>query len=90
MEENLNWLNCWEEQVENGKISKDEYLTQNTADGLRVTIKSMLELSKYLLEKYGFKYVLTYNMNQDRLELFSFYKFVDDINFCLKLYLYKF
>jgi len=53
-------------------------LTQSTADGLRVTIKSMLELSKYLLEKCGFKYVLTYKMNQDRLEVFYFYKFVDD------------
>ncbi|KAF0760975.1 THAP-type domain-containing protein [Aphis craccivora] len=35
LEENLNWLSCWEEQVQNGKISKDEYLTHSTVDGLR-------------------------------------------------------
>jgi len=67
LEENLNWLSCWEEQVQNGKISKDEYLTHSTVDGLRVTIKTMFELSKYLLEKCGFKYILTHKMNQDRL-----------------------
>lgn len=53
----------------NKKIHKDEYLTQSTADGLRVTIKSTLELSKYLLEQCEFKYILTCKMNQDRLEV---------------------
>jgi len=56
----------------NKKISKDEYLTQNTADGLRVTIKSTLELSKYLIEQCGFKYILTCKMNQDRLEVIDY------------------
>jgi len=46
------------------------YLTQNTADGLRVTIKSTLELTEYLLEKCGFKFVLTSKMNQDKLEVY--------------------
>jgi len=69
LEDNLVWINIWEEQVETKKLTKDEYLTQNTADGLRVTIKSTLELTKYLLDKCGFKYVLTCKMNQDRLEV---------------------
>jgi len=46
LENNLVWLNRWEEQVETKKITKDEYLTQNIANGLRVTIKSTLELTK--------------------------------------------
>lgn len=62
-------------------------MTQNTADGLRVTIKSILELSKYLLEKCGFKYVLTYKMNQDRLEVFYVYKLIDVIN-CIALFIF--
>jgi len=70
LKDNLNWINCWEDQVENKYITKDEYLTQNTADGLRVTIKSTLELTEYLLEKCGFKFVLTSKMNQDKLEVY--------------------
>lgn len=38
------WLNCWEERVEKKTITKDEYLLQNTVDGLCVTIKSTIEL----------------------------------------------
>lgn len=56
----------------NKTISKDEYLTQNTAEGLRVTLKSTIELSKYLLEQCGFKYILTCKMNQDRLEVIGY------------------
>jgi len=44
-------------------------LTQNTADGLHVTIKSTLELTKYLLDKCLFKYVLTCKINQYCLEV---------------------
>jgi len=54
--------------VKNKLLSEDEYLTKNTSDGLRVTIKSTLELSKYLLKDCGYSYVLSSTMNQDRLE----------------------
>lgn len=59
----------WEDNVINHTIPEDEFLTKSTAEGLRVTIKSVIELSKYLLDECGFKYVLTSKMNQDRLEV---------------------
>ncbi|KAH6945673.1 hypothetical protein HPB50_009587 [Hyalomma asiaticum] len=64
------WLDDWEEEVLRGDIHKDLFLTQSTADGLRVTLKSVRELSLYLLEHCDFKYVLTGKMNQDPLECF--------------------
>jgi len=53
----------------NQSITKEEFLSQSTADGLRVTILSTIELSRFLLEQCQFKYVLSYKFNQDRLEV---------------------
>ncbi|KAH8038930.1 hypothetical protein HPB51_004042 [Rhipicephalus microplus] len=64
------WLDEWEQEVVNGDILKDIFLTPSTAEGLRVTLKSVLELSRYLLTECNFKYVLTSKMNQDLLECF--------------------
>ncbi|KAH8034024.1 hypothetical protein HPB51_019089 [Rhipicephalus microplus] len=64
------WLDSWEQQVVSGEIHKDLFLTQSTAEGLRVTLKSVRELSIYLLKDCDFKYVLTAKMNQDPLERF--------------------
>ncbi|KYN13650.1 hypothetical protein ALC57_14163 [Trachymyrmex cornetzi] len=50
-EKSLKKLNNWEEQVDNDAISEDNFLTKQTADGLRVTIKSTLDLIKYLTLK---------------------------------------
>lgn len=55
--------------MKNGLISKEDFLTSNTADGLRVTLKSTIDLTEYLLNKCGFNYVLTNKMNQDSLEV---------------------
>lgn len=55
--------------MNNKLISEDEYLTKSTSDGLRVTIKSTIELSKYLINDCGYSYVLSSKMNQDRLEV---------------------
>lgn len=52
-----------------GQITQDEFLTQTTAEGLRVTLRSTIEMSRYLLEKCNFTYVLTGKMNQDSLEV---------------------
>jgi len=52
----------------NNKIKESDFLTKQTAEGLRVSINSTLDLSKYLLD-IGFHYVLTYKMNQDKLEV---------------------
>lgn len=36
-----------------------------------MTMTSTVELTKYLLNECGFKYVLTNKMNQDRLEVIA-------------------
>ncbi|KAH6939754.1 hypothetical protein HPB50_021558 [Hyalomma asiaticum] len=51
----LKWLDDWEQEVCSGAISKDMFLAPSTAEGLRVTMLSMLELSEYLLAQCGFK-----------------------------------
>lgn len=66
----MQWLDTWEEERVSGKIHKDFFSTPSTAEGLRVTLKSVVELSNYLLTECGFDYVLTAKMNQDRLECF--------------------
>lgn len=63
------WLDLWEGHVLDHSIPEDEFLTKSTVEGLRVTIQSVIDLSKYLLEECGFKYVLTSKMNQDSLEV---------------------
>lgn len=53
----------------NGHINSDDFLTISTAQGLRVTLQSTIDLSKHLLENCGFNYVLTGKMCQDPLEV---------------------
>lgn len=55
--------------VVNWKISKEEFLTTSTANGLRVTLNSTVDLTNYLLKDCRFKNVLTNKMNQDKLEV---------------------
>lgn len=69
LENTLVWLDLWENHVIDHTIPEVEFLTKSTAEGLRVTIKSVIELSKHLLEECNFKYVLSSKMNQDRLEV---------------------
>jgi len=52
-----------------GSICPKEFLTTSTVEGLRVTISSTIDLSKYLLESCGYEYVLTGKMCQDPLEV---------------------
>lgn len=60
------WLNDWEKQYVDGHIQKSEFLTDSTAYGLRVTIQSTLDLSKYLYSCWNFKYLLTGKINQHK------------------------
>ena len=69
MKNSLQRLNAWEKEVKLKKISKEEFLTSNTAEGFRVTINSTIKLCEYLLGLPEFKYVLTAKVNQDRLEV---------------------
>ena len=67
----LEWLDSWEKNVKKNLISPDEFLTSQTAEGLRMTLNSTLDLSAYLLEKLKFDVVLTGRINQDSLEVFQ-------------------
>lgn len=73
----LNYIDNWEQNLIEGSIKENEFLTPNTAQGLRVTLKSTIDLCNYLLNDCGFHYVLTNKMNQDTLEVnywrYSFY-----------------
>jgi hypothetical protein len=60
--------------VVDGQITKDQFLTKSTAEGLRVTILSTIELSQYLLS-CGFHYVLSNKFNQDPLEVIFYFRF---------------
>lgn len=62
----MEWLDNWENGSKN---DKNTFFTQSTAQGLRVTLQSTVELAKYLLEHCKFKYVLTGKLNQDCLEV---------------------
>ncbi|KAH6930073.1 hypothetical protein HPB50_008776 [Hyalomma asiaticum] len=53
LKESLQWLNDWERDLNSGVITKDMFLTA-TAEGLRVSILSTLDLAQYLLTECGF------------------------------------
>jgi len=61
-------LDDWENEYKSGKIQKSEFLTESTSTGLRVTVKSTLDICSYLT-KWNFKYLLTGKINQDKLEV---------------------
>lgn len=54
-----------------GEISADEFLTSGTAQGLRLSLQSTMDLCRYLIDNCGFKYLLTGKVNQDNLEVAS-------------------
>uniref|UniRef100_A0A2S2PSU5 Transposable element P transposase-like RNase H C-terminal domain-containing protein n=1 Tax=Schizaphis graminum TaxID=13262 RepID=A0A2S2PSU5_SCHGA len=70
LNEGKQWLDSWESNYDDGNITADEFLTHQTAEGLRVTIQSYIDITLYLLDECNFSYVLTSKMNQDNLEKF--------------------
>lgn len=50
-------------------IDAKDFLTQATCDGLKITLKSTLDLVNYLLDECNFADVLTAKLNQDSLEV---------------------
>lgn len=70
MVESLAWLDKWEQNMVHGFIRKEEFLTSNTSEGLRMTLNSAIDLTKILLEEFKFNFVLTGRINQDPLEVF--------------------
>lgn len=69
LKEALDWINSWESNLNNNDIEKNDFLTSNTADGLKITLKSTLDAVNYLLYEKKFAYVLTSKFNQDCLEV---------------------
>ncbi|CAI6368522.1 unnamed protein product [Macrosiphum euphorbiae] len=69
LQNTLEWLNEWEQRVIDNKIKPKHFLTNNTSEGLRVTLTSTLEICTYLKEKYGIQYILTGKINQDDVEV---------------------
>ncbi|XP_033211785.1 uncharacterized protein LOC117169483 isoform X2 [Belonocnema kinseyi] len=69
IKESLEWLSEWENNQLKGLIHADEFLTKETAHGLRLTLTSTMDLCHYLIDKYDFKYLLTGKVNQDNLEV---------------------
>jgi len=69
LREALDWINSWESNLNNNYIGKNDFLTSNTVDGLKITLKSTLDVVNYLLNDKNFAYVLTSKFNQDCLEV---------------------
>ena len=63
------WLDSWEHHVVQQQQSK-KFLSSQTAQGLRVTLRSSRELTAQLLND-GFSYVMTAAFNQDAAEVNS-------------------
>jgi len=70
LKEAFAFINEWELNLKDQLITKNDFLTQMTADGLKITLKSTIDLVDYLLNKYNYKYVLTAKFNQDCLEVY--------------------
>lgn len=47
---------------------KRHFLCDSTAEGLRVSITSTLELMKYVTSELGYSYVMTSHLSQDKIE----------------------
>jgi len=56
MEDAEIWLNNWENCVHNQHIYQNEFLTMMTAEGVRVTLRSTIELTTYLLSECRLDY----------------------------------
>lgn len=70
LQSTLKWLDEWERRVENKEISSQHFLTDSTANGLRMTIHFTIGLANYLLKVKNYKEVLTGKLNQDPLKRF--------------------
>jgi len=66
--------------VSNKIVSPEQFLTKETAEGLRVTLHSTVDLIEYL-HSVGFDYVLTSKANQDKIEVSRIYNIVYYIKF---------
>lgn len=70
LKEAFEFINKWESNLKDQLINKDDFFTTVTADGLKITLKSTIDLIDYLLNDCNYKYVLTAKLNQDCLEVY--------------------
>lgn len=50
LEDEIYFIDFWKQNLMDKTVNESEYLTKQTSKGLRVTIKSTIELTNYLLE----------------------------------------
>jgi len=74
LNQSLIWLDEWENQLSEGHIKDEEFLTKNIAESLKITLHSTIDLSLFLFDECGFNYVLSSKFNQDSLEVCTFLK----------------
>lgn len=67
----LQFLQEWENEAKND-ANKFEFITNSTCYGLKITLRGALEICKFLVHEYGFKYLMTSRLNQDNLEVCTF------------------
>jgi hypothetical protein len=72
LEDCLKWFDEWEAFAKSANGDSKKFLSPSTAAGLRVTLRSTIQLSQFLLQS-RFVYVLTSRFSQDPLEVISFY-----------------
>lgn len=68
LRESLEWLDAWKNRVNQNLIDRNEFLTPETSEGLRMTLSSTLDLAVYLLKDLKLEYVMSGRINQDALE----------------------
>lgn len=71
----LGWIKGWETEINDlpdlTKAEKNKFiLSYQTLEGIKITTKSFVTLTKQLLATEGVKYIIPEKMNQDRLEVF--------------------
>ncbi|KAG8227142.1 hypothetical protein J437_LFUL001686 [Ladona fulva] len=66
LKQSLVWLDDWETERNAGHICAIKFLTSTIAEGLRITLNSMIGMIPYL-QKFGFAHVFKGKVNQDSL-----------------------
>jgi len=54
LEDSIKWLDDMEKNLTDSKITNEEYLTVSTSEGLSVTIRPTVDLTKYILNNCNY------------------------------------
>lgn len=61
----IQYLKNWKIQANSNNYN---FLSNNTYEGLIITLKATIEILTFLSTKHNFKYLMTARLNQDALE----------------------